>query len=187
MRELKNNIDKKLNINETNFIKTNKAFFLNSLDRIYKKLTNIEDSKWYNNIDKKDAITTYWNTRAVRNFNPWNIKDLKYGGKEGKWGFTVFESPRAWWNALIEKIKNIQLWNSLTYWPNPTIESYIKKYAPPSDKNDTEWYIKSICDESKVTRNTLLKKVNPITLGIIHSKKEDWKCYKMLKDLKIIW
>lgn len=137
-------------------------------------------------ITKDEALSKYWNTPAVRNFNPWNITDTSFWWKKLEWErFTTFETPQEWINALIKKIQNIQEGNSKTYWSNPDIRSYITKYAPPSE-NPTEQYIKDICKRLWCTEDTKLKDINAEKLAIAHAEKEDGKSYQMLKDLDIV-
>lgn len=137
-------------------------------------------------ITKDEALSKYWNTPAVRNFNPWNITDTSFWWKKLEWErFTTFETPQEWINALIKKIQNIQEGNSKTYWSNPDIRSYITKYAPPSE-NSTEQYIKDICKRLWCTEDTKLKDIDAEKLAIAHAEKEDGKSYQMLKDLDIV-
>lgn len=57
--------------------------------------------------------------------------DTAFGGKKvaGE-RFTVFDSPKQGFDALIAKIDNIKAGGSKTYQPDMTLLAYIEKYAP---------------------------------------------------------
>lgn len=152
------------------------------------KNKNNEDeflSLW-SHITREEAIAKYGKTAAVRNFNPGNIMDTSFGWSKIKGErFTRFESPQEWFQALINKIKNIQAWGSKIYKPTMTLKEYMYKYAPPHE-NNTNQYIKEITEHLNITPTTHIKDIDAIELAHAHAKKEDGKSYNMLKDLWII-
>lgn len=100
-----------------------------------------------NNIDSvqtktpgsESNIKSDGNTLADRNFNPGNIritKDNWIGGTEGEKGFVKFQTPELGARGLAKTIINGGVGN--------TIEQYISKYAPETDNNDTNGYIKMV-------------------------------------------
>lgn len=137
-------------------------------------------------IKREEAISKYGKTAAVRNFNPGNIMDTSFGWSkvEGE-RFTRFDSPQEWFQALINKIKNIQEGGSKVYKPTMTLKEYMYKYAPPHE-NNTNQYIKEITEHLNITPTTLIKDIDAVALAHAHAKKEDGKSYTMLKDLGII-
>ena len=142
-------------------------------------------NKW-THIKRQDAIIEFGKTAAVRNFNPWNISDTLFWWQKIDWErFTRFDSPQEWFQALIDKIKNIQSWWSKVYQANMSLKDYMYKYAPPHE-NDTNKYIADISQELNITWSTQIKDIDAVQLAITHAKKEDWKSYKMLQKLWII-
>jgi uncharacterized protein YoaH (UPF0181 family) len=138
-------------------------------------------------ITREKAVSTYWSTPAVRNFNPWNIMDTWFGGKRVEWErFTRFETPQEWFSALVAKIQNIQNWNSKVYSPNMSILEYISKYAPASDNNNPTAYANAIAKDLWVSINSKIGELDPVKLASSHAKHEDRNSYKMLQDLWII-
>ena len=136
----------------------------------------------------KESIVKYGNTPAVRNNNPGNIMDTTFWGKKvpGE-RFTVFNSPKEWFNALVAKIDNIKAGKSQRYQPTMTLLSYIQKYAPESDSNKPREYAQNIAKYIwGITINTQIKDIDSTKLASAHSKFEDGNMYKQLTDLWII-
>ena len=136
----------------------------------------------------KESVVKYGNTPAVRNNNPGNIMDTTFWGKKvpGE-RFTVFNSPKEWFNALVAKIDNIKAGKSQRYQPTMTLLSYIQKYAPESDSNKPREYAQNIAKYIwRITINTQIKDIDSTKLASAHSKFEDGNMYKQLTDLWII-
>lgn len=132
--------------------------------------------------ERQSIVVQYGNTPAVRNFNPWNIKDKWTLGNDAKW-FAIFATPQEWFNALVSQLENIQAGNSATYWNNPTVplDDYIYKYAPSSE-NDTEKYLNWIMKELWITdRTTALNQIDANKLALAHAKFKDIWMYNLLK------
>ena len=136
----------------------------------------------------KESVVKYGNTPAVRNNNPGNIMDTTFWGKKvpGE-RFTVFNSPKEWFNALVAKIDNMKAGKSQRYQPTMTLLSYIQKYAPESDSNKPREYAQNIAKYIwGITINTQIKDIDSTKLASAHSKFEDGNMYKQLTDLWII-
>ena len=147
--------------------------------------TDIQEVWWQ--ISRQQAVTSYWSTPAVRNFNPWNIMDTGFWWQKVQWErFTRFDTPQQWFNALVSKIENIQAGNSSVYKPNMTILQYISKYAPASDNNNPSAYANMIAQKLWVSVNTTIWQLDPVKLASAHAQHEDKNSYKMLLDLWII-
>lgn len=145
---------------------------------------NIENSK---SITTDEAIKTYGNTPAIKNFNPGNITDTAFGGQKAPGEkFTTFDTPQEGFKALKQKIENIQQGKSKMYDPNKSLLEYIKVYAPASDNNNPESYANNIANDLGIQTNTPLKDIDAGQLAVVHTKYEDHKSHQMLKDLGII-
>lgn len=149
------------------------------------KLNEYLETTW--NILPSDAVKLYWRSAAVRNFNPGNITDLAFGWKKVPWErFTVFDSPQEWFQALVDKvIYNQTNPQSRYYWK--TIASYFETYAPASDNNDPVRYANNVANYLWVDVNTPISQLDPYKFASEIARHEDWKSYKMLTDLWIIW
>lgn len=103
---------------------------------------------------------------AYVNNNPGNIVYAgQTGAKEGKGGFAEFDSPESGYNALLDHIqKHAEKGSSL--------EDYIKTYAPESDGNDTESYIKHAEETLGVSRSTPLAKIDHAKIAKFQSNQE---------------
>lgn len=67
-----------------------------------------------------------------------------------------------------------------------SLQTYMHKYAPPHE-NNTKQYINDIVSSiGNITAQTKIKDIDAYALALAHTKKEDGKSYKMLKDLNII-
>ena len=133
----------------------------------------------------------YWTTKAVRTNNPWNIQDKKWWDdyidwciwyeKSKHWRFTVFNTPQDGWNALVEKIKRIQKWESKTYHPTDTIQKYFSRYDPSNPK-----YPAKVAWQLWVSVNTKIWTLDPEKFASVISLNEDGKMFKKLRDKNII-
>jgi hypothetical protein len=89
------------------------------------------------------------------NNNPGNLKFAKQRGAEpGEGGFAKFESPEAGAAALLGQI-HLDASRGLN------LRQFVTKYAPPSDKNDTEGYIKYIANATGGSDSTKLTDLSP--------------------------
>lgn len=95
---------------------------------------------------------------SVRNNNPGNLRYTTWtaarGAEPGEAGFAKFLNPVIGTKVLA------QLLTTKKYIER-TIEQTFYKYAPPND-NNTEKYIKFVCDELKITRETIIKELEPL-------------------------
>lgn len=152
------------------------------------KKENTEEKSTTSSTITAESIKKYWNTPAVRNNNPWNIMDTAFGGKKvaGE-RFTVFDSPKQGFDALIAKIDNIKAGGSKTYQPDMTLLAYIEKYAPRWDGNNPEKYAQDIAKYVwNITTVTKIKDIDSVKLASAHARFEDGKMYKQLTDLWIV-
>lgn len=107
-------------------------------------------------------------TRGLRNNNPGNLKH----GSDWK-GLTAEQTDRDFcqFTSVVYGIR--ALYKTLcTYFHTHnirSIEQIIHRYAPPSDKNNTERYINAVCNELGILRNENLDDI-PAQLirAIIH-------------------
>lgn len=144
-----------------------------------------ETRNWW---EQRENSKDYGNTPAVRNNNPGNISDTAFWGRKVAWErFTVFDSPKQWYEALVKKIDNIKSWGSKVYSPEMSLLSYINKYAPEWDgDNNPKEYAKFIANEIGISIDTKIKNIDSIQLANTHAKHEDPNMYRKLKDLNII-
>lgn len=144
-----------------------------------------ETRNWW---EQRENSKDYGNTPAVRNNNPGNISDTAFWGRKIAWErFTVFDSPKQWYEALVKKIDNIKSWGSKVYSPEMSLLSYINKYAPEWDgDNNPKEYAKFIANEIGISIDTKIKNIDSIQLANAHAKHEDGNMYRKLKDLNII-
>ncbi len=115
----------------------------------------------------------------LRNNNPWNIKDTWFGNvlwTDSKW-FAIFASPEDWFDALVQKIENIQNWWSKTYSANDTLYSFFSKYAPDSDGNNSKAYAESVAKQLWVTANTQVKNLDATKFAAAIAKHDSWYDY----------
>ena len=79
---------------------------------------------------------------SVRNNNPGNLKFMNQpGAVKGDKDFAKFTDYKTGKNALMNQIK-------LDASRGHTVESFIYKYAPPSDNNPTDKYVDFVTDNS---------------------------------------
>lgn len=118
------------------------------------------------------------NTLADRNFNPGNIritKDNWIGGTEGEKGFVKFQTPELGARGLAKTIINGGV--------GSTIEQYISKYAPESDNNDTNGYIKMVSKSlGKDPSEKISKEDVPALMKVIARKEGGKFSDKVLDD-----
>lgn len=110
--------------------------------------------------------------RGFRNNNPGNLRPsedqwqgmLGVDRKGSEAGYLIFDSPESGIRALAK--------NLLTYQRNGvnTIEEIISRWAPASDNNNTEAYIKFVSDRLGVPRDATLNVSNPNTMqALVHA------------------
>lgn len=96
---------------------------------------------------------------AYRLNNPGNLKDPKTGK------FIKFDNPIRGVQALEQQIR-------LDSARQLTVEEFVYKYAPPSDNNDTELYIRQLTRSNGVDRNSMVRQVPlaQLTNFILHKE-----------------
>lgn len=111
------------------------------------------------------------NARGIRNNNPGNLEYSKtnpWSGQTGDDGrFAKFETPEHGIRALGRNLLSYQRQGI------DTVSDIINRWAPPTDNNNTDAYIKAVCDQLGVTADQQLDASNPDTLkalcaAIIH-------------------
>lgn len=109
--------------------------------------------------------------RGIRNNNPGNLEYSKtnpWSGQTGDDGrFAKFETPEHGIRALGRNLLSYQRQGI------DTVSDIINRWAPPTDNNNTDAYIKAVCDQLGVTADQQLDASNPDTLkalcaAIIH-------------------
>lgn len=109
--------------------------------------------------------------RGIRNNNPGNLEFSKsnpWAGQTGDDGrFAKFETPEHGIRALGRNLLSYQRQGI------DTVGDIINRWAPPSDNNNTDAYIKAVCDQLGVAADEPLDASNPDTLkalcaAIIH-------------------
>lgn len=99
---------------------------------------------------------------GLRNNNPGNLRPSAppwQGEADENGGFVVFDTMANGVRALAK--------NLLAYFDSHglnTIRGIISRWAPPSDNNDTEAYIKSVCEACDVGPDAKLNLHDPDTL-----------------------
>ncbi|HBM0961544.1 hypothetical protein [Enterobacter roggenkampii] len=111
------------------------------------------------------------NARGIRNNNPGNLEYSKTNPWVGQTGddgrFAKFETPEHGIRALGRNLLSYQRQGI------DTVSDIINRWAPPSDNNNTDAYIKAVCAQLGVTADQQLDASNPDTLkalcaAIIH-------------------
>jgi hypothetical protein len=95
----------------------------------------------------KTSIPRVWNN------NPGNIRytGKKWAGQIGvNRGFVVFQNPQYGLRALAKNLHDYQRYQA------DTVEEIVKKWAPESDNNPTENYIRYVCKKTGYSRNQTL-------------------------------
>ncbi|EFM0018506.1 hypothetical protein DI17_004373 [Escherichia coli] len=109
--------------------------------------------------------------RGIRNNNPGNLEFSKsnpWSGQTGDDGrFAKFETPEHGIRALGRNLLSYQRQGI------DTVSDIINRWAPPTDNNNTDAYIKAVCAQLGVTADQQLDASNPDTLkalcaAIIH-------------------
>lgn len=103
--------------------------------------------------------------RGLRNNNPGNIEASKSNPWEGQIGsdgrFATFATPEHGIRALG---KNMLSYQRQGY---DTVSEIVNRYAPASDGNNTDAYIRALCGELGVGENDQLDISNPKTLAAL--------------------
>ncbi|EFC1638329.1 hypothetical protein FA822_00750 [Escherichia coli] len=108
---------------------------------------------------------------GIRNNNPGNLEYSKTNPWVGQTGddgrFAKFETPEHGIRALGRNLMSYQRQGI------DTVSEIINRWAPPTDKNDTMSYIKTVCEQLGVSADEPLDASNPDTLkalcaAIIH-------------------
>ncbi|CFQ88045.1 MULTISPECIES: hypothetical protein [Yersinia] len=103
--------------------------------------------------------------RGVRNNNPGNIEATEKNPWEGQTGndgrFATFATPEHGIRALS---KNLISYNNQGY---NTISEVVNRWAPASDNNNTDAYIKALCGALGVGADDQLDITNPRTLAAL--------------------
>lgn len=140
-------------------------------------LTEIEKQKLLAN---KNTYEWSWMKGAwLRNNNPWNIKDTWFWNvlwKDDRW-FAIFSCPEDWFDALVEKIENIQRWWSKVYSPNMTLYDFFSKYAPSSDNNNPKAYAESVAKQLWTNASAKVSSVDATKFAAAIAKHDSWYDY----------
>ena len=100
--------------------------------------------------------------RGIRNNNPGNLEYSKTNPWVGQTGddgrFAKFETPEHGIRALGRNLLSYQRQGI------DTVSDIINRWAPPSDNNNTDAYIKAVCAQLGVTADQQLDASNPDTL-----------------------
>jgi hypothetical protein len=114
-------------------------------------------------------------TSAWRNNNPGNLRKGKYSrdnsciGYSG--GFAVFPTPERGAIALADLLKN--------GYKNSSLQSMIKHYAPPKDKNKTAKYLKFILSKLGIEDpKTMIRDLNPKQFDALIKAIENFEGWK---------
>ncbi|EPM8569271.1 hypothetical protein ACTR53_001080 [Escherichia coli] len=130
----------------------------------YAEKLHEQQDQYYVKGDKGDA-------RGIRNNNPGNLEYSKTNPWVGQTGddgrFAKFETPEHGIRALGRNLLSYQRQGI------DTVSDIINRWAPPSDNNNTDAYIKAVCAQLGVTADQQLDASNPDTLkalcaAIIH-------------------
>ena len=96
-------------------------------------------------------------TASWRNNNPGNLRYSKFQTGTSASGFAIFPDYKtglhALWYDLYLKCTG---GSRLKLGPKATIKDLIYVYAPPYDQNNTDAYVKAVCDYCGVSATTLL-------------------------------
>lgn len=130
----------------------------------YAERLHEQQDQYYVKGEKGDA-------RGIRNNNPGNLEYSKTNPWVGQTGddgrFAKFETPEHGIRALGRNLLSYQRQGI------DTVSDIINRWAPPSDNNNTDAYIKAVCAQLGVTADQQLDASNPDTLkalcaAIIH-------------------
>lgn len=121
--------------------------------------------------EQQDQYYVKGGARGIRNNNPGNLEYSKTNPWVGQTGddgrFAKFETPEHGIRALGRNLMSYQRQGI------DTVSEIINRWAPPTDKNDTMSYIKTVCEQLGVSADEPLDASNPDTLkalcaAIIH-------------------
>lgn len=127
----------------------------------------------------------YPQTRAMRNFNPWNLRTSGDLGKD-KGNFAIFSTLEKGWKALLNNIERRKRWESKIYRPNFSLLQFFTKYADPRWARN--YAIKAAQTMSQVSgmnispTKTPIKNIPTEAFATAIAEKEDGNCYKALKN-----
>jgi len=98
-------------------------------------------------------------SRAYRNHNPGNLRSSPFQISQVD-GFAVFRNDFVGYMALHWDLMQKAKGNTVTgLGPESTIKDLIYVWAPPSDNNATDEYVKSVCLKSGFQPTTKLKEI----------------------------
>lgn len=121
----------------------------------YAEKLHEQQDQYYVKGEKGDA-------RGIRNNNPGNLEYSKTNPWVGQTGddgrFAKFETPEHGIRALGRNLLSYQRQGI------DTVSDIINRWAPPSDNNNTDAYIKAVCAQLGVTADQQLDASNPDTL-----------------------
>ncbi|WP_442876627.1 hypothetical protein [Enterobacter cloacae complex sp. RIVM_C039474] len=121
----------------------------------YAEKLHEQQDQYYVKGEKGDA-------RGIRNNNPGNLEFSKTNPWVGQTGddgrFAKFETPEHGIRALGRNLLSYQRQGI------DTVSDIINRWAPPSDNNNTDAYIKAVCAQLGVTPDQPLDASNPDTL-----------------------
>ncbi|EPW8852725.1 hypothetical protein ACWQOL_001842 [Enterobacter kobei] len=121
----------------------------------YAERLHEQQDQYYVKGEKGDA-------RGIRNNNPGNLEFSKTNPWVGQTGddgrFAKFETPEHGIRALGRNLLSYQRQGI------DTVSDIINRWAPPSDNNNTDAYIKAVCAQLGVTPDQQLDASNPDTL-----------------------
>ena len=141
---------------------------------------NLSDIQKQQLLSQKQTYEWSWMKWAgLRNNNPWNIKDTGFWnvlGTDDRW-FAIFSCPEDWFDALVEKIENVQRGWSKTYSPNMTLYEFFAKYAPSSDNNNPKAYAESVAKQLWTTANAKVSSVDATKFAAAIAKHDSWYNY----------
>ena len=140
-------------------------------------LTDIQKQQLLAN--KKSFEGSWMKWAWLRNNNPWNIKDSWFWNVlwHDDRGFAIFSCPEDWFDALVEKIQNIQRWWSKTYSKDMTLYQFFAKYAPSSDNNNPKAYAESVARQLWTNANATVWSVDATKFAAAIAKHDSWYDY----------
>lgn len=134
-------------------------------------------------IKKAHFKKKYKQTRAMRNFNPGNIR-IKGDRGQDKDRFAIYSSLEVGRNALLTYVDNWKRGKSKIYKAHFTLEQFFNRYAPGS-----VGYAKHVANViTKLTgmqvspTKTPIKDLPTKAFATAIAQKEDGNCYRALKD-----
>lgn len=156
----------------------------NSLSSFFKEIVG-----WKKAIKQKREVWevnwNYWNTPAVRNNNPWNLREKwdLWKSWDKWWGFWVFSTPQLGREALNNYIDRAKSWKSRYYRPDNTLTEYFTPYAWEADAPQ---YAKNVSKRLWISIDTEIKDIDTEKLATAIARQEDQNMYRKLKDMNIV-